>query len=1318
MGTGFNSRLILIAGRKSTPAGAAPLKTAKDVVANSFEELYSRVMDALKTANKMDAQTAKRTKSLEAEAAAMMAKMGLYSDSGLEGPYRPGADACFTLDTVVPDSMDTEIHEALARLRHEIAMPIEDYVQNRLGYRSMLEMCRALSAEQVDAVALAIYNIEYRGQGMVIGDQTGIGKGRVAASMIRYGVNRGLKPIFLTEKANLFSDLYRDLLAIGSDDLVPYIVNARDAKTAIKSPDGEIIHKPPLASIQDTVIRRQAIPDKYDFVMATYSQFNQPKKKYEKADFLYEIARGNIMVLDESHNASGGSNTGQYMQSVVRDTLGVTFLSATFAKRPDNMPIYALKTSMSDATMSTTSLTEVIEKGGVALQEILASQLVSEGQMIRRERSYEGIEVNYITLDKTAESFGLYDKKEEHQAIFDNITDIIQDIIDFQQTGVKPYVDEMDEALAPEGAEANARGGTEKAGVDNSPYFSKVFHIVNQMLFAIKAESVAELAIKRLKEGKKPVIAFSSTMGSFLNDLATPGGSTAENGDVVRADFASTLQRGLESVLKITITEEDGEKTFEKIQVSSLSPSAQAQYRRISQRIKTISSGITISPIDQIKQLISDAGYRVGEVTGRQQAIELDLETMNPREVINSKGQMVTEGMIIGTLKRRKKPNTADLFRRFNDNEIDVLMINQSGSTGASAHAIPTPKVSKAMVKQRVMIVLQPELDISTEIQKRGRINRTGQIFKPIYDYVISAIPAEQRLMMMLQKKLKSLDANTSSNQKQSEAMLSTDDFLNKYGDKVIVEYLKENPGLDAALGKPLEGNASSSNSGAIAQKVSGRVAILSTAEQEKYYREVIGRYHDYVDILKSEGRYDLEVEVLDLQAKTLESNLKIVGKGRDSVFGDDTMLELIEARNLRKPFTKAELMTVLESSLAGKTPGQYRRDLVEGFATHQKNALAIDLEQEEIRINKKIKAIESGPKFLAIDSTDEKMDFYEARRAEFLDEHEKRTEEIKAKYLGLDGYIGGMFRFFEVGKGVKVPMDSDEIGGLGEDGVFLGFVIDTGRPNPYAPSAIRLRFAVASSRKSVNIPASGEGKKLAMAIKGASSDLTTSQKENTLLDWEELTSRMRRDWNTRYVLTGNILQGLGRFRTGKLVSYTTREGGTKKGILLNEDYAPDTVERGEVTVPLARAKTIVQSIPIRHLFHTTDGVTFARKSTDEFQILVPGSKSKGGKYFLNEEVRDLVVGRNFNRVSGQMVGTFGFDDLEVMLNLLQDTFGETCVISREQYERIKATIPRRKPKSPLPKIEVRTRKDDDLKLLELEAEALLLTLKLFGDAA
>jgi len=82
-------------------------------------------------------------------------------------------------------------------------------------------LCDAFSAEQVDAIAVAIYNIEQKGQGCIIGDQTGIGKGRIAAGMIRYAVNSGLKPIFLTEKPNFVFWFISWYYQYWRDDAVP-----------------------------------------------------------------------------------------------------------------------------------------------------------------------------------------------------------------------------------------------------------------------------------------------------------------------------------------------------------------------------------------------------------------------------------------------------------------------------------------------------------------------------------------------------------------------------------------------------------------------------------------------------------------------------------------------------------------------------------------------------------------------------------------------------------------------------------------------------------------------------------------------------------------------------------------------------------------------------------------------------------------------------------------------------------------------------------------------------------------------------------------
>jgi hypothetical protein len=118
-------------------------------------------------------------------------KLVLYSNGLLEGlgaPYEPASEACIVLNTQVPDSMAFETRKAILDIKAEVGGDIDNFVRHRLKYPTKTALCKVLSAEQIDAVAMAIYNIEARGQGMIIGDQTGIGKGRVAAAMIRYAV--------------------------------------------------------------------------------------------------------------------------------------------------------------------------------------------------------------------------------------------------------------------------------------------------------------------------------------------------------------------------------------------------------------------------------------------------------------------------------------------------------------------------------------------------------------------------------------------------------------------------------------------------------------------------------------------------------------------------------------------------------------------------------------------------------------------------------------------------------------------------------------------------------------------------------------------------------------------------------------------------------------------------------------------------------------------------------------------------------------------------------------------------------------------------
>ncbi|MHB8401799.1 MAG: strawberry notch-like NTP hydrolase domain-containing protein, partial [Bacteroidia bacterium] len=1246
----------------------------------------------------------------------------LMQGDGLGAPYMPASNSCTVLDTVVPDSMSHETQSAVERIKEAVGGDMDEFVRQRLKYRSKLDLCKALSAEQTDAVAMAIYNIEVRNQGMIIGDQTGIGKGRIAAAMIRYAVNQGVKPIFTTEKANLFSDLYRDLSAIGSSGLSPFIINGKESKTDIKDEEGNIVYQALPLTEQRAAFNDRKVPSKFNYVLGTYSQFNSSEKKPEKPNFLSVIADDNILIMDESHNASGSGNTGEFLQRVIPTTKGVVFLSATFAKRPDNMPIYAMKTCISEANMSKEELVEAITQGGVALQEIIASALVEEGQMLRRERSFEGVEVNYITMES---------KETEHRAIADNITAILRDIIAFQKNYIDKEVDDLDKIAVAEGKETEVRKGTSEAGVVNQPYFSKVFNVINQMLFSIKADAVADRAIERLKEGKKPVIAFASTMGSFIEQMEDEHGMPVTDGSVINADFSEVLMRGLDGILRYTVKAANGESEYKQFSVSDLSPEAQTEFLRISAQIKKVSTGITISPIDVIIQKLERAGYSVAEVTGRKYSLQLNSPALNGnsyKAFDSIKKQWGTNNVgvytvapttakpLMGLVLARKKINTNDAFRKFNNNEVDVLMINQSGSTGASAHAVTTAKVSKEQVRQRVMIVLQAELDINTEVQKRGRINRTGQIIKPIYDYVNSAIPAEKRLMMMLQKKLKSLDANTTSNQKQSTKILDVPDFLNKYGDKIVTEYLSENPDINEMLNDPLKiakpENEDENSLENAAHKVSGRVAVLSTKMQQDFYNEIAERYIDYVDYLKQAGEYDLEVEDMNLQAETIESSVIKVGKGGESAFGEDSILETVKANVLKKPFTKTELENILSESLQNKKATDIQKQITADYGNYVKEKLKEEKKASDekyatliknIPLERKIQKLAGSPQYqFAIREREKELN---AAKEATQANNEKATANRKQ-------YIDGLLSFFYTGKELLYPVQSYEGGHETVMAVFIGFVVDKKKKNPYAPSSLKLRFALAGANKYIAIPASYN--KDVMAVKGESADIAASSLDKILTKWEKAIKAGNVDRKVRHIITGNLLQAFADNK-GKLVSYTTLDGGTKKGILMPENWQPSETTKGKVNVPIGRALKVVASLTQGSSISTNNGVSIGRMS-DNYKIITAASRQKAGAIYLDEDILELIDKHKFEMTSDKMVATMDTKFIGKLVAILQDKHGSSITLNASQFDMIKKDLPTQsmRTKKPLPKaVIIHEENVEPASEFELEALALEIELEL-----
>jgi hypothetical protein len=136
-------------------------------------------------------------------------------------PYESASESCSPLESLVPISFAKEQIFFNRTLKVEVG-DVDEYVKNKLKYESVDDLCKAFAREQIDAIATAIYNWEATGNAIIVSDQTGLGKGRIVAGLIRYSLLT-LKeyPVFFTEKKNLFSDIYRDLFDIGLDAGIP-----------------------------------------------------------------------------------------------------------------------------------------------------------------------------------------------------------------------------------------------------------------------------------------------------------------------------------------------------------------------------------------------------------------------------------------------------------------------------------------------------------------------------------------------------------------------------------------------------------------------------------------------------------------------------------------------------------------------------------------------------------------------------------------------------------------------------------------------------------------------------------------------------------------------------------------------------------------------------------------------------------------------------------------------------------------------------------------------------------------------------------------
>ena len=1098
------------------------------------------------------------------------------------------------MGTLVPVNMQSTTQAALDTLEERVG-PLDNFVGKELGY-SKAELDKYFGAEQIDGIALAIDNFS-KGAGFIIGDQTGIGKGRQVAAVLRWAMRNGKTPIFVTEKPNLYGDMYRDLTDIGVKN--PRIFMTNSGENIPLNEEQTVSLKTPSAAIHNAAMNRMAaagkLDDKYDLIFTTYNQMQTIRgEPTARMTFLRAMATANgALALDESHNAGGteagtmGDDDKMTRAKFVRELVGtadaVLYSSATYAKRPSVMDLYA-KTDMRLAVDDIGKLGDLIARGGVPMQQIVAAQLSQAGQYARRERSFDGV---------------VYDSPvvEVNKQTYERFSSSIKMIQTFSEDFVNEATKGISKELKADAKSVSRDGSTGGAGASSTNFTAIMHNVINQMLLAIKADTAVDYALDAIKRGEKPVITLANTLESFLDEYADTRG--LRPGDALSLDFGELLQRYLDRsrviIIKKPFSKEPG--TRHRLTDEELGPMGVRAYEEAKKQIAGTDFGkLPVSPIDWIKARLTREGVKVGEITGRNMIVDYRADGAQILAMRPSAEKSITG--------RRK--SIAD----FNNGNLDVLILNQAGATGLSLHASEKVKDQR----KRHMILAQAEGNIDTHMQMLGRVHRTGQVVTPRYSQLVAGIPAEKRPASVLAKKMASLNANTTASRGGALTAKDVPDFMNEYGDQVAARVMNDNPDLHEAIGEPLEYGTSGYVVENAMRKVTGRIPLLPLAQQEALYEMLESEYAAYIEQLEASGENALEAKTLPLDARTIEHRQVKEPVNADSPFADGVYFDKVDVKQLGKPQSSLEVLKAVAAELAADI-------------TPTKESAERDLERLQAIGWKK-----------SNDAFSKAREEFTAYRRDVLD-NLKSDEAIKNQRTKLDDILNrwnGLTQVLRPGVGVKLM--TNNIGNL------YGIVISVSRTgttkNPLAMGAWKVKVALADSIRQITLPFSTLYTARTAPTTPAASDIEIGTVNSIgsmplIRAFDDMQQDRREE---RTIVTGNILAGYDMLNgRGQIINYVDHENAIRQGILLKRDFDQDAF-LGTRPVKLVMSDHILRYLEAAKepLYSTDRNAGVRLLPNGDVRIITDGSKAKGGQYFLNRNVLDA-AGRDFVKAGGEM---------------------------------------------------------------------------------
>ena len=592
----------------------------------------------------------------------------------------------------------------------------------------------------------------------------------------------------------------------------------------------------------------------FNCVMLPYSILSHGRSRVRK-DFLSAISSNAIFIFDESHSAASANLSSNILKTglpLIENSKGVLFSSATYAKNPSVFNLYVVKTALRTAVPSLESIADALKVGGENVSEYIASGLAKEGQMIRRMRSFGDSKKITEFVGKEMEDDGFQIKynnlaDDNQRKIYDEAISYFKELRDFSRSemanaaiknAIAREIDSLGVEIANTQAYELAKKTSSKKDADLQQIFikenkgkylltysrdsiSKYKATFRENLFlALKAKFSADKIIECLNTAvsyrntdgtehnapMKPIIAMANTGEAIFNELRLKINQEVKN------DFSEYLlaiyNRLFIGNFELRKVDKNVFESLESLDADGIDydvieseyfvdysdfPDGGLKLVSIQEKLQNYTSELPFSVIDYLRERIESIPRSSVYFDSDGKPLYGNASTPYYRfaEATARKYMLKKEDGVYKFKKNDRLKSTSTIFRAFNNGSVDVMLINVVASTGGSAQSSPKEGID---TRPRNMFIVQFELDINIEVQKRGRINRTGQINSPTYTYIISQIPVELRKYLMFRKKLRKLDANVSADQSSTskEAEITDDkgqpieDIFNHYGYEVF----------------------------------------------------------------------------------------------------------------------------------------------------------------------------------------------------------------------------------------------------------------------------------------------------------------------------------------------------------------------------------------------------------------------------------------------------------------------------------------------------------------------------------------------------